>query len=543
MFKNFFATVFIGLLVWTLAGCGLPGELPKSETSGVSQSSESSFFAGDNSNMVTNAPEAFSLEMIDDDSFNSLSEDDKIYVAKKLYSTFYKGKDINSLKNEISTGKFVSEFRKKLYAENVKQPDQDKIFQDTYTISYGGRAGDRLFEKRWRVFSHIASTLYYTKLSREYFDEWMAYVLEQTILFSPAYEVESVKPFPELVASNHERITKALRDNKPIRTIVYEHMISKENWARFRSPEDNGREMLEIWLYDYNDADVPLAAKALKNWRWVLAREKNEEGEYGDVYKFYNDFNNSENENNESVVIRGKSVTTGLDFYRMVAEDEALMSTVVDRLVALFFPTMSSEEKRNISASLVESNPTTFAEIFDRIIFSKKYLFESNRIKSIEEIFMGLNHILDMEPSGTTFRYLFTDGMDGSNQYAFTYKLGRPDEGVSDTDSVIRLHQYIRSTIFLNRRGGGWDVSRLRDERYKEAETVADLLNIMFLDIVGRKATEDEMDELTSIIEDAGVSDVSNSWNRFAVMLMTFDYFSRLSEIYTYRKVEVGGEK
>ncbi len=529
MFRHIFTILSATLLSLTLfTGCGGGASTPTTEDGGASP-------------VLPSAPVKDSLEMMDDESFNALSEEDRIYVARKLYSTLFKGRDINTLEKEISSGTFITDFIKKLYAANVEQPDLDKIFVDDYTIPYGYRAGDRLFEKRWRIFSHIATRLYYTRLGREYFNEWMAYTMEQTILFSPAYEVESVVKFPELIASNHERLKKALDAGKDIRTIVYEHMVSKENWARFRSPEDNGREMLEIWLYDYNDEHVPLAAKALKNWRWEVARERNSDDKYGDIYRFYNDTNNPDEKNSEPIELFGTTITTGDDFYRAVANHPDLIPTIIDRLVALFFPTMSSGEKKSIAAEIQKSEPTTFAEIFTRILFSKKYLLESNRIKPIEEIYMGLNHTLGMEPSGTSFRYLFTDGMKGSNQYAFTYKLGRPDEGVSDTDSVIRLHQYIRTAVFLNRRGDGWNSSKIT-ERYKDAATAREYLDAMFEDIVGRKMSETESAELTSIVKEAGVEDLSKSWNRFAITLMTFDYFSRLSEIYTYRKIETGGE-
>ncbi len=513
------------LLILVFTGCG-------------SGSAEKSLNTGTPS--IPPMPASTSLKMIDDESFNALSEEDRIYVAKKLYTTFYKGKDINALKSEIDSGKFISDFWIKLHSSNVPQPDLDKIYQDTYTIPYEARAGDRLFEKRWRVFSHIASTLYYTKLSLDFYNEWMAYVMEQTILFSPAYEVESVTPFPELIASNHERIVRDLKAGRSIKDLVLNHMKSKENWARFRSPEDNGREMLEIWLYDYEDRHVPLAAKALKNWRWELRREKNAEGKYGDIYRFYNDANNKDQMNTEGVELLGKTIVTGSDFYKAVVEHSQFLPTVIDRLVNSFFPTLPSDEKRSIAEAIEKTKPTTFREIFDRIIFSKKFLFESNRLKNLEEIYMGLAHLLDMEPDGTTFRYLFTDGMKNSNQLPLTYKLGRPDEGVSDSDSVIRMHQYVRTNIFLNRRGSrGWNSATLR-QRYSGA-TLEAYLDDMFLDIVGRKMSDSEKQELVSLAEDAGVSDVSNKkgWNRFAVMLVTFDYFSRLSEIYTYRKAGV----
>jgi hypothetical protein len=364
----------------------------------------------------------------------------------------------------------------------------------------------------------------------------MAYVLCQTIMFSPAYEVESVVKFPELIASGYERLSKDLKEGKTIREIVYRHMNSKENWARFRSPEDNGREMLEIWLYDYDDAHVPLAAKALRNWRWEVRREKNGEGVYGDVYRFYNDRNNPGEINDEPVEILGTTVTTGEDFYRMIASHPGLVPTVTDRLVHLFFPALSAEEKREITDAIVASEPETFRDIFEQILFSKKFLLESARLKTPEEVYMGLAHTLGVHPGGTTFRYLFTDCMAPSNQAPFTYKLGRLDEGVDDSDSVIRMHRYIRSALFLNRRGDGWDAGSLRS-RY-DAETLEGYMENIFLDIAGRGMTKEEREALTAIAADAGIdTEKPGSWSKFAVTLVVFDYLSRLSEIYVHPKI------
>ena len=67
----------------------------------------------------------------------------------------------------------------------------------------------------------------------------------------------------------------------------------------------------------------------------------------------------------------------------------------------------------------------------------------------------------------------------------------------------------------------------------------------MFLDVVGRKMTPDEEKTLTAIAKDAGIDNPNygSGWNRLPLMLMTFDYFSRLSEIYIYRKVDEKGER
>ncbi|WP_457592699.1 hypothetical protein [Hydrogenimonas sp.] len=506
--------------------------------------------AGSGSSFAPPVPASGSLEALDDDSFNRLSENDKIYVANKLYNTLYKGKSLGEIKGEVATGSFISDFRNTLYSKSVQQPDLDKIVKDTYVIPLGKRFGDPLSEKFNSIYTEIASTLYYTKLSRSYYDEWMTYVLNQTILFSPAWEVESVHPFPELIRSNYDRIKREIAADHSVKTIAYNHMVSKENWARFRSPEDNGREMLEIWLYDFNDLHVPLAARALRNWKWVVKYEAVSDTINDSVYYFYNDTNNADEMNTEAIDLLGTTITTGEDFYKAVVDHEDFLPGVVMRLVNLFFPDFTESRRQEIVDAIMETKPTTFREIFDQIIFSRTYLFESTRVKSYEEIFMGLSQKLGIEPPGEIFnvfhatgRGVEQGGLAISKQRAFTYKLGRSDRVPSDSDSIIRLHQNIRAAVFLNRRGDkGWS-SGLLWPRY-DSSTLKSFLNGMFLDIVGRSMTPDEEETLAAIAKDAGIEDPNahSGWNRLPLTLMTFDYFSRLSEIYIYRKVEPQGD-
>ncbi len=499
--------------------------------------------------ILPSVPTKYSFEMIDDESFNALSEDDKIYIANKLYTTLYKGFDLATLKRKVSSGTFISDLRNTLYSTNVQQPDLERVVKDTYQIEDGKRFGGPLSAKFNSIYTEIASTLYYTRLSKSYFDEWMAYVLCQTILFSPAWEVESVHPFPELVSSVYNRIKNEIAAGHTIKDIAYNHMVSKENWARFRSPEDNGREMLEIWLYDFNDLDVPLAAKALKNWRWVVKYEKVSDTANDYVY-YYNDWNNPDEINTEAVELLETNVTTGEDFYRAVVNHKDFIPGVVMRLVNIFFPHFSESRRKEIADAIVETEPKRFTELFERILFSKTYLYESDRVKSYEEIFFGLSHKLGIKPDGDTFFYFhnigaeeYQSGLVKSKQEAFTYKLGRSDRVPSDSDSIIRLHQNIRSAIFLNRRGeNGWSFQEVAG-RY-DSTTLNSFLNGMFLDVVGREMSEDERNTLAQIAKDAGIEDPSgrSGWNRLPLTLMMFDYFSRLSEIYVYRKIEPQGD-
>ncbi len=542
--KDFIAALLLLIVMLGVSGCVSAGTEEESTLSIASPVST------DGSASVTEpvSVESKSIEIMDDESFNALSEDEKVYVANKLYATLYKGKDLTTVKEEIGTGTFITDFYKTLYDSNVEQPDLDKILPDDYRISDGNRFGDPLLEKFRSIYSNIISTLYHTRLSKEYYDEWMAYILGQTILFSPAWEVESVYPFPELISSNYSRLKTMIAQNSHVKDIAYTHMVSKENWSRFRSPEDNGREMLEIWLYDFNDLHVPLAAQALKNWRWVVSYGPVSETANDYYYTFYNDETNPDEKNSEPIDFLGTTVTTGEDFYRAVVEHEDFMRGVVQRLVNIFFVTFPEDRRREIVEDIVETDPKTFRDIFDKIIFSKEYLLESDKVKSYEEIYMSLAHKLDINPGADFFdrmhqpgSQVYEGGLAVSKQLAFTYKLGRSDMVPSDSDSIMRLHLNIRDAVFLNRRGAkGWNYSELLT-RY-DTTTPENYLNSMFLDVVGRKMSEDEKETLINIAENAGcISDTG--FDKFTMMLMTFDYFSRLSEIYVYTKVQAQGDE
>jgi len=62
-------------------------------------------------------------------------------------------------------------------------------------------------------------------------------------------------------------MVRNLQDDSTMAYSTYLHMISSDNWRRFRSPEDNGREMMEIYTLMFDDSKVPIAGKALQNWK------------------------------------------------------------------------------------------------------------------------------------------------------------------------------------------------------------------------------------------------------------------------------------
>ena len=527
------------VFVTFIAGCG-----------GTS-TSETTLSGGDDASAIV--PASVTLEMMDDESYNALNEEDRIYIAKKLYSTIYKGKDLASLRHEIDSGKFISSFASKLSA-NVQQPDLTK--EEAYipfdpSLEAHGYQQDRTERYAGNIKQEIYSRLYYTKMSRKYFNEWVAYVLTQTILFSPAREVDSVTPFPEFIRNVYYRLVKGMDEGKTVKEIVYEHMISKENWGRFRSPEDNGREMLEIWLRNFQDEPVPVAAKALKNWKFDNYY-KPSEGWI--VYDFYHDEPGVDL--NESVELFGVTLKNGYDFFKMVTEHPDFMPTVVARIVDYFFPTLSETERATIADLILDENPKTFQEIFAQIIFSKKYLLESDKVKSVEETFYSLVQSLPYHIIKNSWRNAWAPNikglgaaMDLANQKSMWNKLGRDNSLPIDTLSINYYHQFIRSGVLLAQCDNPESVFQEGivpswfDERL-DSGSFESYIDGIFLEVLGRHANDTEKSTLRNLAASKGwVEKFSQRWgNRYKTLRLTLDYISRLSEVYRYQRIEGDAE-
>jgi hypothetical protein len=97
------------------------------------------------------------------------------------------------------------------------------------------------FDSGREPLQYPLAMLFELPLSSDYYEIWIAYKLMNTILFSPALELETMD-YPD-IQKIFSRLIYMLAEDYSIGDIVYEHMATQENWRRFRSPEDNTREM------------------------------------------------------------------------------------------------------------------------------------------------------------------------------------------------------------------------------------------------------------------------------------------------------------
>lgn len=440
-------------------------------------------------------------------------------TSSKLLNTLFKGVDPTRFfesNGRVSLDESSEEFSLQTIRHTLDTPLDSREFifyelDDFFT-----------FDTRGKPLQYPLATLYEMPLSSDYFNFWMAYILSNTILFSPAVELESVE---ELDAQRvYHRLVSMLDEGKGISEIVYEHMTSQENWRRFRSPEDNTREMMEIFLGRFIDEEVPLAAKACQNW--YLTDDTQD-------YQLVKTFNVNET----AQTLLDTELTTCEEFYEKVSTHPSLLPRIIEILVNYFFDGYSEAEKELLTATFAAKGYTHFKPLFIDIIFSDSYLFNTERPKKYEELFLGTGETIKWQAYASFFRYLSSDytwfeTLKKMNQATMEYKLGRNGSVPQDSLSFSNVHNSVRDRLFFDRKtdafndnDGGWQADFV-DIAFANG---TDLTDYVFVSLLGRKASEEEKTALEGVFEAEGLT--RNDYKTVVIM----DYISRLSEFYYFR--------
>ncbi len=478
----------------------------------------------------------YKLAQVDDTIFNALSNEKKLIVANKLLSAMFFGYPLPKLKERINRGDFISTIQDQIRKNTNDRAsieetllDKDLFFQSKY-------ANDEV--------NKILARFYMLKyLDKYYFENWMSYILTQTIMFSPAYEL------PSSAEPNIERVYSALvrdiQDESTISYTTYLHMMSNDNWRRFRSPEDNGREMLEIFALNFDDKLVPIAATALQNWKLDLDNDTLVIGL---------------NENTKPLKMFNTVIYTGEDFYRELAKSKDLQIGVVTRVVDYLFTSVNQNRKKQIIDAVIKSNPQTWQDIFVQLLFSKAFLFDSNREKSAEELFYSLIKKMSYKHYKYSF-YNFKKALDAMNQATMRYKLGKLKRVPLDTLSFMNYHKFIREKVMIRAVNSkkldnylawdsqGWRQEFISDDKFEFFEnspeaSLESFINYLFETTISRKAKQNELELFKAHILSSDKSkyaassfDLKKLKNREYVAIIILDYISRLSELYQYKKV------
>ena len=491
---------------------------------------------------------SYRLAPLSDDEFNTLDEPTKLLVADKLLSTLFYGYSLSTLKEKINSGDFLSQV-----ALGLKEETTDKDLLESTIIDE---------EKFYRPSGHseaidVLSRFYAAKdLDKYFFNNWVAYILTQTIMFSPAYELDS--SHAPNVARVYNRLVTLLEDDTGMRFITYIHMASDDNWRRFRSPEDNGREMLEIYTLDGDDSHVPIAATALKNWKLDRDNDTLVVGL---------------NENTQALSLFGTTIYNGDDFYRELVKSSSFTYGVVKRLVSFFFIDNTPAQIESITQSIVASKPETWQGILKQIVFSKEYLLHTTKAKSAEETYFSLTKKLEYKTRNNSI-YYFKIALENMHQASMKYKLGKIERVPLDTLSFANYTKYIREEVLLRRSNPsydnnhshwarqGWSDSFISSDKIEidssdEVQTLHNLIDYIFEIIASRTATQDEMkmfdtlmlqdkdgvDEVVyffDILDDGVNSSNIRNGDRYAqsVAYTVLDYLSRLEDTYIHKKVD-----
>ncbi|MBI3188340.1 MAG: hypothetical protein HYZ31_10815 [Gammaproteobacteria bacterium] len=529
--------------------------------------------------------------------FNVLNNEQKYQVANKLLGTIFRGVPVDDF-YDISAGvgdlrlksgnDFLATTRSTLSSVLTQEQrnyydmvitDRDSMAADSlFSISFSDSDGP------WPKHLPLAR-MYAYPLSKDVFDNWIAYVLANTILFSPAEEIDSatIRDVQKVI----DKLREDLRQNKSVRQIISRHQRTQENWRRFRSPEDNTREMIEIYLGLFDrDADVPRAARACQNLYLT--------GEADDYELISSGFTNTEPQ-----YVLDTYIVSCDDFYDLIANHPLVMQRVTTVLVEYFFFTKSGVERAQIVNQIVSSNPQTFQDIFTRILFSKAYLLDNERPKSPEETFFSLAHQMDWKPYRLVLNEMakvegVTDtevlSLKQMGWHVMSLKLGRFTGVPLDTLSFANYHRGIREKLLLGANGSGdcgdetgtgnsrcrwangmgmklrtvptvladtataqarvkyeYEINRLNKLTARNTRVLAlavdDYIDYVFLTGLQRKANDTEKSDLKTyfttrgyLATSAGISTITSGRHDEMAQVM-FDYMSRLPEFYYFLRV------
>jgi len=493
----------------------------------------------------------YTLASLSDEKFNALSESNKRQVADKLLSTLFFGYPLKELQEKISSGSFISTI-----LNGLKEEKTDVTWLEEHILD------ETIYERRTnseQVATDILSRFYAMKELDSYFiHNWSAYILTQTIMFSPASELEST--YTPNIARVYNRLVKMLKEESGMRYSTYVHVMSPDNWRRFKSPEDNGREMLEIFTLDMNDSHVPLAGKALKNWK--LDKD-------GDTLVV------GLNQNTEPLSLFGTTIKNGDDFYREMVKSGTFTFGVTKRLIDFFFSTKDEAKKIQITNTIVTSKPETWQDILLQIVFSEEYLLRSNTPKSAEELFFSTAKKINYKLKQDSM-HDFKGELENMHQASMKYKLGKLNRVPLDTLSFTNYHKFIRTYLFMHKANPekaietgendynmGWDASFIADKNFNFDEknvssTLDSFIQYIFHVMVSRDATPTELSLFKEhmITEKAGNKVFIDIFNMFKtnddnekqkeerevhktnIAMLVLDYISRLSETYTHKEIK-----
>ena len=569
---------FIFLLSWLVSGCDT--SLPSEEA---------------NNDAVITSGEAATLTSSE---YASLDSEAKYQVANKLAGALYKGVPVDEFFNvsagmrslqTTSTGdNYIDDFRRAINTD-LDADTLNQIKAEIYGLDVNGNiqedAAKYRFSSSDQPKEEPYALIYDYPLSRNSFIASIALFLSNTIMFTCAEEMESTnvndcqKTYTYLVTQLNKKAT--------IRETIRGYMPSIMNWRIGRSGQNVGVEGMEEFLGLFDraaDADkVGIACQDII----LLPEDQDYELSQTNFPNTQPQIILQEDTNGDGIVDSGGSfITTCEDFYNVVAGHALTLPRVCEVVTNYFLAGQESDDRLAFCNSLLASGVDDFESLFKGVIFSREYLLEAEHVVGYDRFVLPMLSTLhwdvrigsgDLNPNvwrnmaSNTFNSMYMGRMSWDTM---TMKIGRLGAVPMDALSFINYHNSIRSDIFFNSNAwvgrrvniDGTDVyipgllfmsdevldpsldqdttedSVLRPEI--EALSPEDYLKFLFLTALKRSPTSEESTALLQEFESRGhwfldsdnIPDMRDS--RFDDMARdTFDYISRLSETYYYRRV------
>lgn len=306
--------------------------------------------------------------------FNRLAPETQYLVANKLLGTLFRGisaEDFFDLSNgtmelrlRSSTATFLTDLRASLKAdiglETIRSIDAtidglDAEGNPTLVPRYVFDTSSNIRTNNRPRQLPLARIKEYP-ISREFFNHWMAYFLSNTIMFSPAYEMETTDMGD--VQSMYRFLVTNLEDDKTVREIVRSNLPTLARWRVSRSPENHALEAYELYLGLFEtEVDSYRGGIACKDYYLTPENE--------DYLIRQTDFPNTV----PQLVLDSYYVTTCNDLYDAIAGHPLLLPRVTEVIINYLMAGRSLEDRLSMISAITASGAETFEDIFLGIIF------------------------------------------------------------------------------------------------------------------------------------------------------------------------------
>ena len=458
--------------------------------------------------------------------FNSLSPDDQFMTVNKALSTMYRGLPMDEffdlplgLENPvIKQSNIINTLQHQL-----KTPLSQSELSDAYNEVFGldddpeTEADDSIparftnFDNEHPHQRYMARVQGYP-ISKDMFSYWMSYFLANTIMFSPAREMDSANS--QDIARVLGYLQETIEKDTPIRDTIRGWLHNLSRWRVSRSAENHALEMFELYLGMFNDSEEEQRNTingGIACSEWYLTDNNAD-------YQLLKNFDTPDAAGSVKVFDNYISDCDGL--YDLVAGHPYLMPRVIEVIVNYFLDGSSASAKQSLISDVLSTGPVTFEDVFMPIIFSKEFLLRSQRPKTFEENafnFLGMMHWSPRSNqwNGSTCRYsmgreIFDYLLDSTNNgyimglhnmgwVAMDAKIGRTPFLPMDVLSFATYHKAMRECVVMDNRafdGYGFPEETDFTEAATPREPPFEIKNGAFY-IAGTENLKSELEDLT----------------------------------------------